>query len=188
MRMNHSEVNENKPNKNCLCKNKYFLLFLILLLVAVLLLAKFRSSPKRVLWSEGIASAGVMAEILKEYACINGGNGRYPPTWEDLESFVGGVCVSEDEGNFRKKHISWEADYEPDSDPPIEFKIIITRPPGCDKPEALMLNEKWELFHLDDDGKWIQDSFRSSDTADTNCYSIKRMYYITGKLSQEPKK
>lgn len=161
--MNDSKTNENKTGKNCLCKKRYFLLFLVIVVVVIFLLAKFSSSPKRIFWSEGIAIASEIARELKGYASDTRENGHYPPTWEDLENLLAAeypngkrdALVSEKEGNFRKEHFNWEAKYEPNLDPPIEFKIIITRPKGCEKPDAQMLNNKGELFFLDDDGKWV---------------------------------
>lgn len=152
--MQHTEVDGNKITKHCFFRNKYFLLFLVIVVVAVLLLAKFKFAPKRVLWSEGKANAGAIARILKDYASQKRENGHYPPTWEELESFAGDAYTST---NFPKEHFTWEADYEPKLDPPIEFKITITRPPGCKKPDAIMFNNKGEWFHLDEDGKWAPD-------------------------------
>ena len=160
--MDDLETDENKTTKSCLCKNKYFLVSLAIVVAAVLL-AKLMSPPKRILWSEGKATAGVIARVLKEYASDRGENGPYPPTWEDLESFISAddpdssmdALISENKGNFRKQHFSWEAYYEPNLNPPIEFKIIITRPKDCSKPDAIMLNNKGELFNLGDDGKWV---------------------------------
>jgi hypothetical protein len=161
--MDDLKTNGNKTNKNYIYKSKYFLVFLLILVASILFLVKLKSSPERVLWSEGIATAGNIARELKDYASATGSNGHYPPTWKDLDNFFAAQnpnvkiksLVSDNEGNFRKEHFRWEANYEPNLDPPIEFKIIITRPEGCSKPDAIMLNNKSESFNLDENGKWV---------------------------------